>query len=366
MICRTDSTTKSQECARDPRVAIIVLNWNGLDDTRACAASLAQITYPAATVYLVDNGSTDGSQKALAREFPHFTHVANQTNLGFTGGNNAVIERVLAEFDYVLLLNNDTHVAPDFLEHLVAAAEADARVGMVGPKILYDAEPDVLWYAGGEVRFNDWFPLRHTGQNEQDRGQHDTPGETDFITGCCLLARADLIRQVGTLDPAFGYYCEDVDWCLRARRAGWRLRYAPQSRVWHKVSRSTERGATRPLYYFTRNPWLLARRHQGTALSLPVLLRTGWLAVIHPGGAGPAEQAKALVLDAAWDALWGRTGTRAQTGPSRGGRVAARLLRLPTRAYWWLNALKRSGADRRRRRGPVTTVAAAPASKESG
>src|SRR5438034_11188904 len=107
-------------------VSIIVLNWNGLQVTRACCASLSKLTYPAVRVYVVDNASEDGSAKTLPSEFPQFTHIANTENLGFTGGNNEAIRQAMkVGYDYILLLNNDTVVAPDFVDWLVARAARD-------------------------------------------------------------------------------------------------------------------------------------------------------------------------------------------------------------------------------------------------
>jgi hypothetical protein len=322
---------------RHKRVAIIVLNWNGLDDTRSCASSLERIHYPAATVFLVDNGSSDGSSEALAREFPQFTHLANAGNLGFSGGNNVVIEQALAKgFDYVLLLNNDTIVAPDFLGHLVAAAESGERVGMVGPKIFYHDQPTLLWYAGGRVDWRAWPPFRNRGENKPDGPNYDAPGATDFVTGCCVLARAEMIRQIGPLDPRYGYYCEDVDWSLRARRAGWEVRYEPQARVWHKVSRSMRRtGRSSADYYEYRNPLLAARRHRGKVGVLPIVWRALWRALLHPGG-GPD---KIVLIEAARDGVLGRTGLMPHAaGSSRMVRALERALKPATWLFWALNA----------------------------
>lgn len=243
-------------------VGIVVLNWRGLDDTRACCESLAKISYPDARIFVVDNASGDGSAEALQSEFPQFIHVSNAKNLGFSGGNNAAMNRVLAEnHKYVLLLNNDTIAAPDFLEAMVNAAETDPQIGMVGAKIYYFDSPDVLWYAGGTVDFEKPEPFGHVGENDRDRGQYDEPGETGWVTGCCLLARGEALKQVGLLDEAFGYYCEDVDWCLRANKAGWKIWYEPRAKVWHKIGRSTGRGSLPIQYYNCRNILLIARKN---------------------------------------------------------------------------------------------------------
>jgi GT2 family glycosyltransferase len=319
---------------RHPKVAVIVLNWNGLEDTRACVASLAAQTYRPAQIYVVDNASSDGSAEALAREFPQFTHIRNAQNLGFTQANNAAMARALAEdADYVLLLNNDTEAAPDFLCWLVAAAEADPQAGMVGPKIYFYDRPGEIWYAGGRVDFGRLHPFIHVGEGEPDAGQRDAPGRTGFVTGCCLLVRAEVIRQTGMLDPSYGYYCEDVDWSLRARRAGWRLLYEPRARVWHKINRSMRRGNVQQVYYTYRNIPLVARRHLGVVRALPILLRVIKWAVLHPAG-----ESKAALLEAMRDVVIGRKGLVAAPGASPSARALARVLCLPVRIYWWFNA----------------------------
>jgi GT2 family glycosyltransferase len=257
-----------------PSVAIIVLNWNGLEDTRVCARSVAAQTYRPVRVYLVDNGSSDGSAAALRAEFPGFIHIAHRVNLGFARGSNVTMARALKEgADYILLLNNDTEVEPTFLERLVEAAEANGRIGIVVPKIYFYDRPDELWYAGSRIDLMHPLLFKHIGEGEKDFGQYDTPGEPAFATACCMLVRNSLIHDVGMLDPTYGFYCEDVDLSLRARRAGWRLYYEPRARIWHRVNRSIRRAEVEPLYYAARNVGVVARRHQGFLRSLPIICR---------------------------------------------------------------------------------------------
>jgi len=245
-----------------PAVAISIVNWKGLPDTQACCESLTKLTYRNAQVLVSDNASGDGSAETLRASFPQFTHVSNNENLGFSGGNNAVIRRACAQgFKYVLLLNNDTVVDPDFLCAMVRAAEADPMIGMVGAKVYFASEPDVIWYAGGVINFSKVHPFAHVGEGDVDRRQHDLARETDWITGCCLLVRCELVRQVGLLDELFGYYCEDVDWCLRARRMGWKVWYEPRARVWHQIGRSARQARLPQSYYYRRNALLIARRN---------------------------------------------------------------------------------------------------------
>jgi GT2 family glycosyltransferase len=222
-----------------PSVAIIVVNWNRREDTLACLESLAGLTYPNFRVILVDNGSSDGSVPSVRERFPQVQVVALPENRRFAGGNNIGLQDVLKKGgDFALLLNNDTTVQENFLDHLVAAAKEDDRIGLAAPKILYSARPDVIWFAGGILR-PAWGYVRHFGLRQRDDGRFDQPRNVSFLTGCCLLIRRDVLNKVGLLDEGFFLYSEDADYCLRTARAGYRLRYEPRSRIFHKVSSST-------------------------------------------------------------------------------------------------------------------------------
>jgi GT2 family glycosyltransferase len=138
----------SEVMLRLPRVDIIVLNWNGLRDTLHCLQSLKRADYPAFRVLVVDNGSSDASSTSIRQRFPEVTLIENSENLGFTGGNNIGMRQALEEeADYVLLLNNDTEVAPDAVRLLVETAESDPRIGIAGPIIYYYDRPKMIWEA---------------------------------------------------------------------------------------------------------------------------------------------------------------------------------------------------------------------------
>lgn len=221
-----------------PAVAVIVLNWNNLRDLQPCLESLRGITYEAATIVVVDNGSSDGSAAFVREHFPEVHLIALPENLGFSGGNNVGIRWAMAEgYPYVWLLNNDTLVDPGVLEPLVAMAE-DPSVGAVGSKIYYADRPHLLWFAGGMIDF-DYGRIWHRGIREEDLGQYDHPADVDYLTGCSLLVGTAVLEQVGLLDEAFHAYGEDCDWCRRIREADWRLVYVPGSKVWHKISASS-------------------------------------------------------------------------------------------------------------------------------
>jgi GT2 family glycosyltransferase len=245
-----------------PLVYVIVLNWNGRQDTAACLESCLQLSYPRVRLLVVDNGSVDGSEEALRERFPDVPLLQTGKNLGFAGGNNVGIRYALEHgAEFVLLLNNDTVVDPRFVDALVAAA-ADPAVGMLIPKIYYFEPPDVLWYAGAYM--NEWLGWgNHLGAGKRDVGQFDAISETNRPTGCALMVRRAVCETVGLLAEEYFCYCEDLDWGLRARNAGFKLLYVPTSKVWHKISRST--GGSRSgvsLYYYVRNLLLcLDRNH---------------------------------------------------------------------------------------------------------
>lgn len=244
-----------------PRVAVIVLTWNGRALTLDCLESLAAVTTPGVHVMLVDNASTDGTVGAVRKRFgDNVEIVANNTNLGFAGGNNAGIQRALdATFDYILLLNNDTIVDPGFIDPLLTGMSE--KVGIAGPKIYYYTPSDQIWFAGGEVSLHRGT-ARHIGIRERDLGQHDSPRRVDYISGCALMARRDVFERIGLLDPGYRAYFEDVDFCMRATRAGFDVIYAPRSKVWHRISASTGgQLSRRKIVTKLRSSWRFFRRY---------------------------------------------------------------------------------------------------------
>ena len=243
-----------------PHVVIIVLSWNNSEDTLECLTSLAGLDYPACKVVVVDNGSTDGSVTVIRDHFPSVTLLENAENLGYAGGNNVGLRCALAQgADYVLLLNNDTEVAPDFLHHLVEATEADPTVGIAGPTIYYHERSDRIWSAGGAIdwqRGKTWM----VGLNETEVGQFGVaPHEVDFVTGCALLAKQAVVEEVGLLDERFFAYYEETEWCVRAQRAGFKIVHVPRAKVWHKIPLDARDDSPFAHYYMTRNRLLFLK-----------------------------------------------------------------------------------------------------------
>ncbi|MFN8545159.1 MAG: glycosyltransferase family 2 protein [Candidatus Binatia bacterium] len=227
-------------------VVILVLNWNRCDETVACLESLAAADLGGARVFVVDNGSRDGSVATLRARFPDVRVLETGENLGYAGGNNVGMRAALeAGADGVLLLNNDARVARDFLPPLVQALNDTPSAAAVTSAILRHDRPDLLDVAYCEA----WFHLRHTVQMQGVnalRGEgYDTRREIQIAAGCSVLMRAEALRRVGLFDEEFFAYHEDVDWCLRARAAGYSVLYEPYSRVYHRGSQSTA-ARTRP------------------------------------------------------------------------------------------------------------------------
>jgi GT2 family glycosyltransferase len=246
-----------------PSVSIIVLHYNGREDTLACLRSLEHLTYPNVEVVLVDNGSTDGLVEAARSQFPDVTLIETGANLGFTGGNNIGIRHALDKgADYIMLLNNDTVMAPDCIDLMVRAMEAEPSLGVTGPMIYYYSAPETIWSAGGRI---DW-PRGITsmiGLNEEDKSQFgQAPRYVDFVTGCAMLARRAVWQQVGLLDDKFFMYYEETEWCVRASRAGFKIALIPDAMLWHKISIEARASSPRTYYYMTRNRLLFLRASQ--------------------------------------------------------------------------------------------------------
>ena len=227
-----------------PLVFVIVLNWNGKEDLLRCLGSLSGVKYGNFKTLVVDNASEDGSVQAVRENFPEVKVIQNSRNLMFSEGNNVGMEYALSQnSDYVLLLNNDIVVAPQFLTEMVLVAQSDPLIGMVGPKIYYYDNPERLWFAGGKVEL--WRGrIRHLGIREFDSGQYDSTRDIDYVTGCAILVNRGVIEKVGMLDASYYIYSEDVDWCWRAKNARYRSVLAPKAKIWHRISASTGGGLT--------------------------------------------------------------------------------------------------------------------------
>jgi GT2 family glycosyltransferase len=222
-----------------PLVYIIVLTWNGKVDTLECLKSLALLTYSNFKTVVVDNASDDGTSEAVRQLYSSVHVIQNNHNLRFAGGNNIGIEFALENnADYILLLNNDTVADKNFLSYLIESIEKDKTIGMAGPKIYFHSDPKRIWYAGGKIN---WWSgsVSHLGVREIDNGKFEKLRYTDYVTGCALLVKREVVEKIGMLDESYFIYGEDADWSLRTVLAGYKLLFVPQAVLWHKVSVST-------------------------------------------------------------------------------------------------------------------------------
>ena len=220
-----------------PLVSIIVVNWNGGSVLLECLSSLSKINYPNWELIFVDNGSSDGSEREVARLFKKAKIIKNTNNIGFAPANNQAMK--LARGQYLLLLNNDTKVTTNFLDFLVKRALLDEQIAVVQPKILMMDKQNHLDNAGGfltKIGF-----LEHRGFGEKDGKQFSQETEIFTAKGACMLIRKEAILKTGLFDPDFFSYFEETDFCWRAWLAGYKVLYYPKAKIYHKVGFTIKR-----------------------------------------------------------------------------------------------------------------------------
>ncbi len=268
-----------------PKVLIIILNWNNAPDTINCLDSLRNIDYPNYEIVLIDNGSVDGSVEKIRGLFPEIKIVENEENLGVAGGRNVGIDLALEQInddgtetpEYVLFLDNDTKVDRGFLTEMVKVAKSDPRIGVLNPKIYYSGQPTRIWAVGGRLNFSR-CDVTLRGIDEYDEGQYDEICDIDWALGCGFLITKDVLGAIGGFDPIFGVYCdEEIDWCIRAKKAGYRIVYVPRSQIWHLYSK-TMPGSN---YYCqkVRNHLILMRRYASLAQWLSFMFLSSFIII---------------------------------------------------------------------------------------
>ena len=242
-------------------LSIVLVNFRQADQTIDCIRSLEKNTMLDFQTIIVDNQSTPESAEKLKRHCPNSTVIPVPENLGFAEGNNLGIRFALqSDSELILLLNNDTIAHRDLLKTLVNTAISEKTAGVVGAKIYFYDDPKMLWYAGGRLVAGKALAT-HRGLKQEDDGSFDVLEETDFVTGCCLMTKREVVQKIGFLDAGFFLYYEDVDFCLRAKEAGYSVLYQPAATLYHKVSASTEWDSPVYIYFNLRNKILFLRKH---------------------------------------------------------------------------------------------------------
>jgi len=259
------------------KIAIVILTFNTEDDTHVCLSSLAKIALPQNlfTTIIIDNGSKKVFALTKEEEKRDIVLLRQDSNLGFTGGNNIGMKYALDNTDaeFIMLLNNDTIVEKHMLTSLLAVCENDTKIGLAVPKIYFakgheyhkdryakDELGKVFWYAGG---ITDWANMytSHRGVDEVDKGQYDTMEETPFATGCCMFIRRVVLETVGFFDNRYFLYSEDADLNERIKRAGYKIMYVPKAVLWHVNASSTGgSGSVLQDYFMTRNRMLIGMK----------------------------------------------------------------------------------------------------------
>lgn len=233
-----------------PLVRVIVVNWNGREYSGECLRSLRNQTFSDFEVFLVDNGSTDGSVEYIQENFPGWVKVlANARNEGFSGGNNRGIRGVSGK--YVVLLNNDAQADPRWLEELVKVAEENPQAGMLACKIYLQGGAKIIDNVGHLI-YRDGLN-RGRGRLEVDQGQFENLEEVLFPSGCAALYRREMLEEVGLFDEDFFAYGDDTDIGLKGRLAGWKCLYVPRAIVHHRYSQSSSAYSPLKAFYVERN-----------------------------------------------------------------------------------------------------------------
>lgn len=240
-------------------ISVVIVNYNSSNHIYELLESLIKITAVNWEILVVDNASPDDQVDWLKRSFPDIRIIYAPENKGFAAGNNLGIGHASGE--YILLLNPDTVVTPGFIFPLIECFEKDPKVGLASPKIKYYNEPEIIQYAGYSKISP--FTLRSTayGDNKQDQGQFNQSFYTAYGHGAAMIVRRSILAVTGLMDEAYFLYYEEMDWCHRIRKSGFKIRYVAASLVYHKESQSVKPSSPLKVYYMTRNRMLFARKN---------------------------------------------------------------------------------------------------------
>jgi GT2 family glycosyltransferase len=247
-------------------------------------------------VIVVDNHSQDATVQKLLTQFPEVVLIPLDDNLGAAKASNIGFEYALGQgAEYILRLDSDTVVDPEFCLHLLDKAKKDPQIGVLSPKIYYYEPPDEIWFAGANQ--HPWhFGATHGHRHEKDSPHNSQVQEIDYVWGAAMLIKREVLEETGGFDPDFFVYYEEVDFCLRVKELGYKLVFIPDSHVWHKVGSSANNAWT--AYHWNRSKMLLYRKHAKSSIHLISLVLFALLyAIISPvihgksGNRGPFRHA---------------------------------------------------------------------------
>ncbi len=262
----------------NPRIAVVILNWNGAELLKQFLPSVIQFSANDFTdVVVADNGSTDESLSLLNREFPEVKIINLKQNFGFARGYNEALKQI--EADYFVILNSDVEVTAGWLEAPIQLMEADSVVAAVQPKIRSYQQKTHFEYAGAAGGFIDRFGYpfcrgRIFNEVEADRGQYDKPVDIFWATGACMFIRARLFHEAGGFDADFWAHMEEIDLCWRLKNRGYRIVFTPESTVYHLGGGSLSYDNPQKLFLnFRNNLWLLYKNLPGNRMFYVLFIR---------------------------------------------------------------------------------------------
>lgn len=295
---------------------IVVLSYNGLEDTRKCLTSLAAVTEPGVTRLLVDNGSTDGTAAIVSEEFPWCRVLTVTENRGPAAGYNAGIRTALAGgADGVLLLNNDTVVAPELVTRLRQAASAHPEYSIIGPVIKFMDDPEQVMIDGFTFNSPELYGFFHRKVVAVTENHPPQMTAVDAVNGCCVLIRSAVFERIGLFDETIFIYHDETDFCLRALEAGFKAGVIDHALVWHKGSATFKTSGKRlARYYDARNLLYVLRKHRGAQRNgrgrfasalMYARYMYHWYCTEREAG---YDQSADAVIEGVWDGMLGRMG----------------------------------------------------------
>ncbi|MFO0357803.1 MAG: glycosyltransferase family 2 protein [Sphingobacteriaceae bacterium] len=242
-------------------VSIITINYNQNKVTCELLESLKNTTYKNIEVIVVDNNSNT-DPVIIKEKYPFIKLIKSDTNLGYAGGNNLGLK--YAHGEYIIFINNDVEVEPNFIEPLLAFSASSINIGAVSPKIKYFENKSIIQYAGTQPVNPFTLRNKHIGSGYVDNGQYDTIKKTAYAHGACMMVAKMVIDHIGVMDEQFFLYYEEQDWCERMNKYGYVNYMVPNSQVYHKESITTGKNSTLKTYYLSRNRILFARKNLST------------------------------------------------------------------------------------------------------
>ncbi|MBR3152416.1 MAG: glycosyltransferase family 2 protein [Clostridia bacterium] len=236
-------------------VAIIMVNYNGEELCKECIESINNGSI-VPDIILVDNASINFNYKNFLK-YKNVTILRNSENIGFTGGNNIGINFALKNnYEYIILLNNDTIIDKNMIEELMSNSNYNT---ITTPKMYYYSEPKKIWFAGGKINFFK-ANAKHIGKDRFDSKKFDKKKKIDFATGCCMCIHKSILEKVGLLNENFFMYNEDLEFCLRCLQKKIDIIYIPTAMLWHKVGGSSGGDISKTFtYYSNRNRFYLVK-----------------------------------------------------------------------------------------------------------